>query len=93
MSKNVSVFFFFFLFTFGDLSLLPLLDGREIEVEFRDACRQQQALPRDDAMETLSVRNRFLQERVESLEEQISKEPRSRPSVGGALRIAKARVC
>lgn len=53
------------------------------------ARRQQQALPRDDAMETLSVRNRLLQERVESLEEQISKEPPSRPSVGGALTHTK----
>lgn len=49
------------------------------------ARRQQQALPRDDAMESLSVRNRLLQERVESLEEQISKDVSSRPSVGGAL--------
>lgn len=74
------------------LSQLLLLERRDTDVEF-GALRQQQALPRDDAMETLSMRNRFLQERVESLEEQISKEPLSRPSVGGALTLAKAKVC
>lgn len=39
-------------------------------------------------METLRVRNQFLQEKVESLEEQISKESLSRPSVGGAITLS-----
>uniref|UniRef100_A0A8P4KB82 Centrosomal protein 290 n=1 Tax=Dicentrarchus labrax TaxID=13489 RepID=A0A8P4KB82_DICLA len=43
--------------------------------------KQHQALPRDDAMENLSLRNRYLEERLHSLESQISKEPLSRPSV------------
>uniref|UniRef100_A0A8P4K276 Centrosomal protein 290 n=1 Tax=Dicentrarchus labrax TaxID=13489 RepID=A0A8P4K276_DICLA len=42
--------------------------------------KQHQALPRDDAMENLSLRNRYLEERLHSLESQISKEPLSRPS-------------
>ncbi|XP_049428981.1 centrosomal protein of 290 kDa [Epinephelus fuscoguttatus] len=45
--------------------------------------KQHQALPRDDAMENLTVRNRYLEERVHALENQISKEPPSRPSTSG----------
>uniref|UniRef100_A0A8P4KCN8 Centrosomal protein 290 n=1 Tax=Dicentrarchus labrax TaxID=13489 RepID=A0A8P4KCN8_DICLA len=45
--------------------------------------KQHQALPRDDAMENLSLRNRYLEERLHSLESQISKEPLSRPSTSG----------
>ncbi|XP_033491058.2 centrosomal protein of 290 kDa isoform X2 [Epinephelus lanceolatus] len=45
--------------------------------------KQHQALPRDDAMENLTVRNRYLQERVHALENQISKELPSRPSTSG----------
>ncbi|XP_059192094.1 centrosomal protein of 290 kDa isoform X2 [Centropristis striata] len=45
--------------------------------------KQQQALPRDDAMETLSQRNRYLEERLHSLESQTSREPQSRPSTSG----------
>ncbi|XP_044213452.1 centrosomal protein of 290 kDa isoform X1 [Thunnus albacares] len=42
--------------------------------------KQHQALPRDAAMENLTLRNRYLEERLHSLESQISKEPPSRPS-------------
>ncbi|XP_014825485.1 PREDICTED: centrosomal protein of 290 kDa isoform X3 [Poecilia mexicana] len=42
--------------------------------------KQQQALPRDDAMDNLMSKNHLLEERLHSLERQISKEPSSRPS-------------
>ncbi|XP_013873072.1 centrosomal protein of 290 kDa [Austrofundulus limnaeus] len=42
--------------------------------------KQQQALPRDDAMEILMLRNQHLEERLLSLEEQLFKESPSRPS-------------
>uniref|UniRef100_A0A7N6AA88 Centrosomal protein of 290kDa coiled-coil region domain-containing protein n=1 Tax=Anabas testudineus TaxID=64144 RepID=A0A7N6AA88_ANATE len=42
-----------------------------------------QALPRDDAMENLTLRNHYLEERVQNLESQMSKEPPSRPSTSG----------
>ncbi|XP_054475608.1 centrosomal protein of 290 kDa [Anoplopoma fimbria] len=45
--------------------------------------KQHQALPRDDAMETLTLRNRYLEERLHSAESQIPKEPPSRPSTSG----------
>ncbi|XP_036001971.1 centrosomal protein of 290 kDa isoform X6 [Fundulus heteroclitus] len=45
--------------------------------------KQRQALPRDDAMENLMLRNRLLEERLHSMEGQISKEPLSRPSTSG----------
>ncbi|XP_074489789.1 centrosomal protein of 290 kDa isoform X6 [Sebastes fasciatus] len=45
--------------------------------------KQHQALPRDDAMENLSLRNRYLEERLHSVESQMSKEPPSRPSTSG----------
>ncbi|XP_060891969.1 centrosomal protein of 290 kDa isoform X2 [Labrus mixtus] len=51
----------------------------ELETEIF-TIKQQQALPRDDAMESLTLRNRYLEERLHSLESQISKEPPSRPS-------------
>lgn len=43
--------------------------------------RQQQALPRDGAIEDMMLRNRFLEERLRSLESQVIKESPSRPSV------------
>lgn len=43
--------------------------------------RKQQALPRDAAMEDMNIRNRYLEERLQSLESQLAKEPLSRPSV------------
>lgn len=45
--------------------------------------KQHQALPRDDAMENLMLRNQLLEEKIHSLEGQISKEPPSRPSTSG----------
>ncbi|XP_057185912.1 centrosomal protein of 290 kDa isoform X2 [Triplophysa rosa] len=45
--------------------------------------RQQQALPRDAAMEDITIRNQYLEERLLSLENQLSKEPLSRPSTSG----------
>ncbi|XP_017293928.1 centrosomal protein of 290 kDa isoform X3 [Kryptolebias marmoratus] len=42
--------------------------------------KQQQAVPRDDAMENLMLRNHLLEKRLLSLEGQISKESPSRPS-------------
>ncbi|XP_029993086.1 centrosomal protein of 290 kDa isoform X11 [Sphaeramia orbicularis] len=45
--------------------------------------KQHQALPRDSAMENLTQRNRYLEERLHSLESQISKESASRPSTSG----------
>uniref|UniRef100_A0A3B3WLI2 Centrosomal protein of 290kDa coiled-coil region domain-containing protein n=1 Tax=Poecilia mexicana TaxID=48701 RepID=A0A3B3WLI2_9TELE len=45
--------------------------------------KQQQALPRDDAMDNLMSKNHLLEERLHSLERQISKEPSSRPSTSG----------
>lgn len=43
--------------------------------------RQQQALPRDGAIEDMMLRNRFLEERLRFLESQVIKESPSRPSV------------
>ncbi|XP_074532941.1 centrosomal protein of 290 kDa [Halichoeres trimaculatus] len=54
----------------------------ELEAEILNI-KEQQALPRDDAMENLTLRNRLLEERLHSLENQISKEPPSRPSTSG----------
>uniref|UniRef100_UPI003AAC13AF centrosomal protein of 290 kDa n=1 Tax=Centroberyx gerrardi TaxID=166262 RepID=UPI003AAC13AF len=45
--------------------------------------KQKQALPRDAAMEDLSLRNRYLEDRLQSLERQMSKESSSRPSTSG----------
>ncbi|XP_029290176.1 centrosomal protein of 290 kDa isoform X3 [Cottoperca gobio] len=42
--------------------------------------KQHQALPRDDAVENLTLRNRFLEEKLLSVESQVFKEPPSRPS-------------
>ncbi|CAN9498923.1 unnamed protein product [Ophioblennius macclurei] len=45
--------------------------------------KQRQALPRDNAMENLTQRNRFLEEKLHVLENQISKDSSSRPSTSG----------
>ncbi|KAM9376220.1 centrosomal protein of 290 kDa [Pholidichthys leucotaenia] len=45
--------------------------------------KQHQALPRDDAIQDLMLKNRFLEERLHVFENQISKEPPSRPSTSG----------
>ncbi|XP_023811228.1 centrosomal protein of 290 kDa isoform X2 [Oryzias latipes] len=51
----------------------------ELETELA-SIKQHQAVPRDDAMESLVLRNNILQDRVHSLESQITKESPSRPS-------------
>ncbi|XP_076589766.1 centrosomal protein of 290 kDa isoform X3 [Chaetodon auriga] len=51
--------------------------------------KQRQALPRDDAMENLTLRNRYLEERLHSLESQMSS---SRPS-GKSSSCALRKVC
>ncbi|MBN3304076.1 CE290 protein, partial [Amia calva] len=45
--------------------------------------KQQQALPRDVAMEELNLKNRYLEEKLNSFERQLSKESLSRPSTSG----------
>uniref|UniRef100_A0A665VRH7 Centrosomal protein 290 n=1 Tax=Echeneis naucrates TaxID=173247 RepID=A0A665VRH7_ECHNA len=52
----------------------------ELETQIR-TIKQRQALPRDDAMENLTLRNCYLEERVHNLEGQTSKGSLSRPSV------------
>ncbi|KAM3870148.1 centrosomal protein of 290 kDa [Diretmus argenteus] len=54
----------------------------ELETEIL-TIKQQQALPRDAAVEDLALRNRYLEEKLHSLENQMSKEPLSRPSTSG----------
>ncbi|XP_036068091.1 centrosomal protein of 290 kDa isoform X4 [Oryzias melastigma] len=54
----------------------------ELETELA-SIRQHQAVPRDDAMESLMLRNNILQDRVHALEAQITKESPSRPSTSG----------
>ncbi|XP_021172732.2 centrosomal protein of 290 kDa isoform X2 [Fundulus heteroclitus] len=55
--------------------------------------KQRQALPRDDAMENLMLRNRLLEERLHSMEGQISKEPLSRPSARDVFSRAFSGIC
>ncbi|KPP59042.1 hypothetical protein Z043_123080, partial [Scleropages formosus] len=45
--------------------------------------RQQQALPRDAAIEEMTLKNQYLEDRLLSLERQMSKEQPSRPSTSG----------
>ncbi|KAM8860890.1 centrosomal protein of 290 kDa isoform 2-T2 [Synchiropus picturatus] len=52
----------------------------DLERQIRNI-RQQQALPRDDAIEDLAQRNRYLEERLQVLESANVKEPTSRPSL------------
>ncbi|KAL3061051.1 hypothetical protein OYC64_009289 [Pagothenia borchgrevinki] len=70
---------------------LEELKNRNSELETQIlTIKEHQALPRDDAMENLIERNRFLEERQHSAEIQTLKEPPSRPSskssCSGALR-------
>ncbi|TRY97710.1 hypothetical protein DNTS_024694, partial [Danionella cerebrum] len=51
----------------------------QLEQQIKDI-KQQQALPRDAAMEDIIIRNRFLEEKLHSLESHLTKEPASRPS-------------
>ncbi|KAL6480622.1 hypothetical protein MHYP_G00116550 [Metynnis hypsauchen] len=54
---------------------------RNCELEQQiEIIKQQQALPRDAAMEDMNIRNRYLEERLHSLESQLAKESPSRPS-------------
>ncbi|KAJ0069801.1 hypothetical protein NL108_014667, partial [Boleophthalmus pectinirostris] len=55
--------------------------NRELEGQINNI-KEQQALPRDEAMETLTQRNQILEERVQTLETQI-KDSLSRPSTSG----------
>ncbi|XP_054864905.1 centrosomal protein of 290 kDa isoform X3 [Amphiprion ocellaris] len=55
--------------------------------------RQHQALPRDDAVDNLMLRNRFLEERLHSLESQIPKDPPSRPSGKSICSQALKGIC
>ncbi|XP_066505194.1 centrosomal protein of 290 kDa [Hoplias malabaricus] len=60
------------------------LKKRNCELEQQiEIIRQQQALPRDAAMEDMNIRNRYLEERLHSLQSQLLKEPSSRPSTSG----------
>ncbi|MCI4380375.1 hypothetical protein PGIGA_G00239070 [Pangasianodon gigas] len=60
------------------------LKKRNCELEQQiEIIKQQQALPRDAAMEDMNIRNRYLEERLHSLESQLAKEPLSRPSTSG----------
>ncbi|XP_043083956.1 centrosomal protein of 290 kDa isoform X2 [Puntigrus tetrazona] len=60
------------------------LQRRNAELEQQiKVIKQQQALPRDAAMEDITIRNRYLEERLHSLESQLSKESPSRPSTSG----------
>ncbi|KAI1888582.1 hypothetical protein AGOR_G00186650 [Albula goreensis] len=60
------------------------LKRRNAELEQQiSIIKQQQALPRDVAMDDMSHRNRYLEEKILSLEKQLSKEPPSRPSTSG----------
>lgn len=52
-------------------------------VQLLTTVRQQQALPRDDAIENLTTRNRYLEERLHVLESH--KEPSSGASVGDCI--------
>ncbi|XP_059401831.1 centrosomal protein of 290 kDa isoform X2 [Carassius carassius] len=51
----------------------------ELEQQIK-VIKQQQALPRDAAIEDITIRNHYLEERLHSLESQLSKESPSRPS-------------
>uniref|UniRef100_A0AAR2JDM0 Centrosomal protein 290 n=1 Tax=Pygocentrus nattereri TaxID=42514 RepID=A0AAR2JDM0_PYGNA len=63
---------------------IEALIKRNCELEQQiEIMKQQQALPRDAAMEDMNIRNRYLEERLHSLESQLAKEPPSRPSTSG----------
>uniref|UniRef100_A0A8B9GX56 Centrosomal protein 290 n=1 Tax=Astyanax mexicanus TaxID=7994 RepID=A0A8B9GX56_ASTMX len=60
------------------------LKNRNCELEQQiEIMKLQQALPRDAAMEDINIRNRYLEERIYSLESQLKKDPFSRPSTSG----------
>lgn len=60
------------------------LKSRNAELEQQIiTIKKQQALPRDAAIDDMDLRNRYLEEKIHSLERQLSKEPPSRPSTSG----------
>ncbi|RXN19126.1 centrosomal protein of 290 kDa [Labeo rohita] len=64
------------------------LQRRNTELEQQiKVIKQQQALPRDAAMEDITIRNRYLEERLHSLESQLSKESPSRPSLNWSSKV------
>ncbi|XP_067855410.1 centrosomal protein of 290 kDa isoform X3 [Heptranchias perlo] len=61
-------------------------DLRRKNAELEDqivGMRQQQALPRDSVVEDLTLKNRYLHEKLQALERQLSKGTLSRPSTSG----------
>ncbi|XP_067906371.1 centrosomal protein of 290 kDa isoform X2 [Heterodontus francisci] len=61
-------------------------DLRRKNTELQDqivSMRQQQALPRDSVVEDLTLKNRYLHEKLQALERQLSKSEFSRPSTSG----------
>ncbi|KAJ8261931.1 hypothetical protein GJAV_G00160140 [Gymnothorax javanicus] len=60
------------------------LKSRNTELELQIiTIKKQQALPRDAAIDDMDLRNRYLEEKIHSLERQLAKEPPSRPSTSG----------
>ncbi|KAL0968641.1 hypothetical protein UPYG_G00269530 [Umbra pygmaea] len=60
------------------------LKSRNAELEQQIlAIKQQQALPRDAVLEEMSLRNRYLEDRLHSLQSQVSQDTPSRPSTSG----------
>ncbi|XP_028813535.1 centrosomal protein of 290 kDa isoform X3 [Denticeps clupeoides] len=53
--------------------------------------KHQQALPRDAALEDLNLRNHYLEERLHSMQSQLTKESPSRPSVKCLISVAGSR--
>ncbi|XP_016312178.1 centrosomal protein of 290 kDa isoform X2 [Sinocyclocheilus anshuiensis] len=69
------------------------LQRRNAELEQQiKVIKQQQALPRDAAMEDITIRNRYLEERLHSLESQLSKESTSRPSLSWSSKVVHSKT-
>ncbi|XP_016115081.1 centrosomal protein of 290 kDa [Sinocyclocheilus grahami] len=69
------------------------LQRRNAELEQQiKVIKQQQALPRDAAMEDITIRNRYLEERLHSLESQLSKESPSRPSLSWSSKVVHSKT-
>ncbi|XP_076878218.1 centrosomal protein of 290 kDa isoform X3 [Brachyhypopomus gauderio] len=63
---------------------IDVLKKRNFELEQQiEIIKQQQALPRDAAMEDMNLRNLYLEEKLHSMEGQLAKESSSRPSTSG----------
>ncbi|XP_078075740.1 centrosomal protein of 290 kDa isoform X3 [Mustelus asterias] len=68
-------------------------DLRRKNAELQDqiaSMRQQQALPRDSVVEDLTLKNRYLHEKLQALEKQLSKSTFSRPSTSGIGSVASS---